>query len=83
MLRRGHRVFTITYHSPSLVPGHTPYVRSQRDLDLFLDRIKRLLALFFEELGAEPTTPLEVRELALAAEGQASHRAPASLQVAL
>jgi hypothetical protein len=83
MLRRGHRVFTITYHSPSLVPGHTPYVRSQRDLDLFLDRIKRLLALFFEELGAEPTTPLEVRELALAAEGQASHRAPASLQFAL
>jgi hypothetical protein len=34
---------------------------------LFLDRIKRLTAFFFEELGGQPTTPLEVRQLALAA----------------
>lgn len=60
MLRRGHRLFTLTYHSPSLAPGHTPYVKSERDLSLFLDRIRRVLALFFDELGAQPTTPEEV-----------------------
>ena len=27
MLRRGYRVFSFTFHSPSLVPGNTPYVR--------------------------------------------------------
>jgi hypothetical protein len=60
MLRRGHRLFTLTYHSPSLAPRHTPYVRSERDLSLFLDRIKRILALFFDELAAQPTTPEEI-----------------------
>ncbi len=64
MRRRGHRLFTLTYHSPSLAPGHTPYVRTARDVALFLDRIKRVLALFFEELGAQPTTPEEVFAMA-------------------
>ena len=64
LLRRGHRLFTMTYHSPSLAPGHTPYVRTARDLSLFLDRIKQLLALFFEDLGAQPTTPEEVLAMA-------------------
>ncbi len=26
----GHRVFVVSYHSPSLEPGHTPYVRTRR-----------------------------------------------------
>jgi hypothetical protein len=65
MQRLGHRLFTLTYHSPSLAPGHTPYVRSARDLALFLDRIKRVLALFFEELGAQPTTPEQVYAMAM------------------
>lgn len=66
MLAQGHRVFTLSYHSPSLAPGHTPYVRSPADLDIFLDRIKRLLDLFFEELDAQPTTPAALRTLASA-----------------
>ena len=68
MLGRGHRVFTMTYHSPSLEVGNTPYVRSERELQVFLDRIKRFMAFFFEEIGGRPTTPLEIRDLALAAE---------------
>jgi hypothetical protein len=60
MRGRGHRLFTMTYHSPSLAPGHTPYVRTARDVTLFLDRIKQVLALFFEELDAQPTTPEQV-----------------------
>jgi hypothetical protein len=79
MLLRGHRVFTLTYHSPSLLPGNTPYVRSGRDLGRFLDRIKRLLGFFLEQLGGAATTPLEIRKLALAAEpnGQCAGAAPA------
>lgn len=66
MLRQGHRLFTMTYHSPSLAAGHTPYVRSAADLSAFLDRIRRLLAYFFGTLGGAATTPLEIRRLALA-----------------
>ncbi len=63
MLRQGHRVFSLTYHSPSLVVGNTPYVQSGAALAEFLDRLKRITAYFFEELGAQPTTPEAVRRL--------------------
>ena len=66
MLRQGHRVFTLSYRSPSLAPGHTPYVRSPRELAAFLDGITRVVEFFFEQLGAVPTTPLELRRMALA-----------------
>lgn len=75
MLGQGHRVFTMTYHSPSLVPGNTPYVRTGRDLELFLDRIKRLMEFFFETVGGQPTTPLEIRDLALSAERRTTQAA--------
>jgi hypothetical protein len=63
---RGLQVFTMSFHSPSLAAGHTPYVRSQHDLDQFLDRIARYLDFFLEELGGRATTPLAVRDAALA-----------------
>ena len=66
LVDRGLRVFTLSFHSPSLDVGHTPYVRSQRDLDAFLDRIARYLDFFLDELGGRGTTPLAVRDAALA-----------------
>lgn len=60
LLRRGQRIFTLSYHSPSLEPGHTPYVRTQRDLALFLDRISGFLDFFRHEAGG---CFLTVREL--------------------
>jgi phosphatidylinositol alpha-1,6-mannosyltransferase len=50
LLRRGERIFTLSYHSPSLEPGNTPYVRTPRDLAVFLDRISGFLSFFREEL---------------------------------
>lgn len=57
LLDRGHRVFTIAYHSPSMAPGHTPYVRSDSDLTAFLAWIDEYLAFFMGELGGHPSTP--------------------------
>jgi phosphatidyl-myo-inositol dimannoside synthase len=48
--RRGERIFTLSYHSPSLEPGNTPYVRTHRDLAVFLDRISGFLSFFRDEL---------------------------------
>ena len=64
LLRKGCRVFSFTYHSPSLAPGNTPYVRSERDLCDFLGRIERYLRFFMEEVGGRPATPFEVKNLA-------------------
>lgn len=48
-VRNGLRLLTFSFHSPSLAPGHTPYVRDAADLRAFwrwwglmLDRLERL-----------------------------------------
>jgi hypothetical protein len=61
MVRRGHKTFSLTYHSPSLAPGHTPYVRTREELDGFLARLKTVLLYFREELGGRFTTLSQVR----------------------
>jgi hypothetical protein len=66
MLRRGYRVFSLTFHSPSLAPGNTPYVRDAAQLQSFLRRIEQYLEFFMTEIGGRPATPFEVKERALA-----------------
>jgi phosphatidylinositol alpha-1,6-mannosyltransferase len=56
MLERGERILTLSYHSPSLQPGNTPYVRDQRDLAVFLDRLSGFLSFFRDVLGGEILT---------------------------
>ncbi|MEE8304645.1 MAG: polysaccharide deacetylase family protein [Candidatus Tectomicrobia bacterium] len=57
----GVRIFSCAFHSPSVDPGHTPYVTSQRDLDHFLSHCRKLFDFFMGELGGCPTTPLELK----------------------
>lgn len=56
MAARGHRTFSLTYHSPSLEPGHTPYVRDEDDLDAFLSSLQTVLAFFRDRIGGRFTT---------------------------
>ncbi len=35
LIDQDHQLISISYHSPSIEPGHTPFVRDQADLDLF------------------------------------------------
>src|SRR5258708_31377344 len=62
------------YHSPSLVPGNTPYVTTARDLATFLDQLDRYFDFFTGELGGEPATPDDIRDLALAWPGSRAAR---------
>ena len=62
LAQAGNQVFTLTYHSPSLVPGHTPYVRSQRDLEGFLRAIVGVCDYFRGELGGVFMTSSQIRE---------------------
>lgn len=63
LLERGCRVFSFTYHSPSLMPGGTPYVTTERELEQFLDRFRQYFDYFFGEVGGTPSTPHAVYEL--------------------
>ncbi|MBF0181116.1 MAG: polysaccharide deacetylase family protein [Magnetococcales bacterium] len=60
LFARGTRVFSISFHSPTLCPGHTPYVRNQADLRAFLQKLAGYLHFFTTELGGRCTTPLEL-----------------------
>ncbi|MCP1337300.1 polysaccharide deacetylase family protein [Futiania mangrovi] len=60
----GVRVFTLAYHSPSMVPGLTPYVRTMADRDRLLAWLDGFLAFFTEELGGVMATPLDILDLA-------------------
>jgi hypothetical protein len=66
LLRRGNQVFSLNYHSSSLLPGYTPYVRTTGDRDRFLGKIESYLELFFGEFGGVAMTPGEFRELVIA-----------------
>ncbi len=53
MLRKNHKVFCLTYHSSSLMPGGSPYVRTQQQLELFLQTIEQYLDFFRHEAHGE------------------------------
>ena len=76
LVARGQRVLTLTFHSPSIEPGHTPYVRTTADLEAFLGCLERYLEFFFGELSGTTTTPALLRDALLARAGLSS-----SLQV--
>lgn len=68
LYQQGRRIFTLTYHSPSLVPGMTPYVTSQAELAQFLATIDGVCAYFFEELGGRASDPQGIHDLLRRAE---------------
>lgn len=60
---RGVRTFTWSFHSPSLVPGNTSYVRNEQELTSFLEAFRRYFDYFFGPLGGEATTPVRLKTL--------------------
>jgi hypothetical protein len=63
LLDDGTRLFSLSFHSPSLVPGHTPYVRDDADLRRFWGWWEEVLHLFAQK-GVTPARPDELVEAA-------------------
>jgi glycosyltransferase involved in cell wall biosynthesis len=78
ILGRGHRVLSLNYHSSSLLPGYTPYVRNAGDRDRFLAGIASYLEMFFGEFQGIAMTPGELRAALLAARHPAGQEARAA-----
>jgi hypothetical protein len=67
LLADGVRTFTVTFHSPSVEPGHTPYVRTAADLRAFVGRLESFFDYFLGPLGGQPGTIEAFRQSALSA----------------
>lgn len=57
----GLPVLVLSFHSPSLAPGHTPYVRSEADLDTLYDWLRGVYG-YFERRGVRPTSVAEIMQ---------------------
>lgn len=60
LLAGGARVFTLSLHSPSVEPGHTPYVRDEKDLHSLLAACRNYFRFFQEDLGGTSMTASEL-----------------------
>lgn len=63
MLDDGQRIFVFSFHSPSVQPGFTPYVRDDAGLKQFLDKTRGYFEWFMGELDGRSMTPLEIKTL--------------------
>jgi len=59
------QLLTFSFHSPSLQPGHTPYVRDKADLDRLYDWWRRVIAY----CGMRDVKPASLSEIQAAAFG--------------
>ena len=52
-LAQGERYFMLTYHSSTLLPGATGYVRDDAERKIFLERLHRYFEFFTEKCGGQ------------------------------
>lgn len=62
LYKQGVRTFTWSFHSPTVVPGHTSYVQSEAQLEQFLATFNTYFDYFFNELGGVASTPTQLRD---------------------
>jgi hypothetical protein len=55
-------VFSLTYHSPSMAVGHTPYVRTADDLTRFIATVHDYCAWFRDEVGGQFMSLTQLRD---------------------
>jgi hypothetical protein len=63
MIAAGRTLFVLSYHSPSVVAGNTPYVHNASELQELLRVIEQYCEYFRGTCGGEGSTPDEVRIL--------------------
>ena len=66
LLKDGCQVFSLTYHSPSMMPGHTPYVRSETDLERLIAAVHDYCAWFRDSVGGEFMSLSQLRQALVA-----------------
>jgi hypothetical protein len=62
LLSCGTKIFTLSFHSPSLSPGAIDYVQDEAGLQKFLATISGYLEYFINTIGGESLTPIEIKK---------------------
>lgn len=60
MAQHKEALYCLSFHSPSVEPGHTPYVRSDEDLERFYAWIEAVLDLLVGQMHARPADPEDI-----------------------
>ncbi|RJF84330.1 hypothetical protein D3877_07140 [Azospirillum cavernae] len=60
LLARGVRLFSVSYHSSSLLPGGNPYVPTGREVDRLIGWLAEYLEFFLTVVGGRTVTPTEI-----------------------
>ncbi|WP_395344605.1 polysaccharide deacetylase family protein [Ningiella sp. W23] len=63
LYNKGQRVFTWSFHSPTVVPGFTEYVQSDADQARYLDAFKRFFDFFFNDMNGRASTPAQIYKM--------------------
>lgn len=69
-LRQGERLFMLTYHSSSLLPGGAPYVRTVAERERFLGVLDRYISFFLDACGGRTMRLSDVAAVALGGVGE-------------
>ncbi len=62
LIAKGVQALTMSFHSPSLKPGCTPYVRDAGELKLFIQTLRNYLSYATRDLGVLRLDPFEYRQ---------------------
>ena len=60
LIRKGHKILCLSYHSSSLGVANTPYVRSEQDVQRFLNTLDGYFTYALGTSGFDSMTPLEL-----------------------
>lgn len=60
LVERGDKILTMSFHSPTVTPGWTPYVSNKIELADFLGKIEGFLGYFREDVGGGFTDPVDI-----------------------
>ncbi len=63
LYQKGIRTFTWSFHSPTVMPGTTDYVRNEKDLKVFLESFRHYFDFFFNTMKGVAATPTSLKSL--------------------
>jgi hypothetical protein len=63
LAKTGQKVFIVTFHSPSLVPGNTPYVHTEDDLAKLHAWLEDYINFFINDVGGKPATAKQLHKI--------------------
>ncbi len=63
LINKGNNVFNMMFHSNELVPGNSPYIKTETQVEIFFSRLEKILDYLISKKEAESKTLSELRNI--------------------